>query len=67
MVQHLLERYKDDRSGRKALYIQADHFLVNRSSLYEIADEFCRMVGEMICFDEIHKYSAQGQFTHPAF
>jgi len=58
MTQHLLEQYKDDRSGRKALYIQADHFLVARSSLYEIADEFCKMGGELICFDEIHKYPA---------
>lgn len=58
MIQHLLEQYNDDRSGRKALYIQADHFLVTRSSLYEIADEFCKMGGELICFDEIHKYPA---------
>ena len=58
MTQHLLAQYNDDRSGRKALYIQADHFLVARSSLYEIADEFCKMGGELICFDEIHKYPA---------
>lgn len=58
MIQHLLEQYNDDRSGRKALYVQADHFLVARSSLYEIADEFCKMGGELICFDEIHKYPA---------
>jgi len=56
MIQHLLERYEDDRSGRKALYLQADHFLVARSSLYEIADEFYKLGGEFICFDEIHKY-----------
>jgi predicted AAA+ superfamily ATPase len=56
MVQHLLEQYRIDHAGRKALYVQADHFLVNRSSLYEIADEFCKMGGELICFDEIHKY-----------
>lgn len=58
MIQHLLEQYNDDRSGRKALYLQADHFLVARSSLYEIADEFCKLGGELICFDEIHKYPA---------
>jgi predicted AAA+ superfamily ATPase len=56
MIQHLLERYENDRSGRKALYLQADHFLVARSSLYEIADEFYKLGGEFICFDEIHKY-----------
>lgn len=58
MIQYMLGRYDDDRSGRKALYVQADHFLVTRSSLYEIADEFYKMGGEMICFDEIHKYPA---------
>ena len=58
MIQHLLEQYSDDRSGHKALYIQADHFLVARFSLYEIADTFCKMGGELICFDEIHKYPA---------
>lgn len=56
MIQHLLEQYGNDRSGRKALYVQADHFLVGRSSLYEIADEFHKLGGELICFDEIHKY-----------
>lgn len=56
MIQHLLEKYDNDRTGRKSLYIQADHFLVARSSLYDIADEFYKLGGELICFDEIHKY-----------
>ena len=56
MIQHLLGRYGNDIYNRKALYIQADHFLVTRSSLYEIADEFYKLGGELICFDEIHKY-----------
>jgi predicted AAA+ superfamily ATPase len=56
MIQHLLERYDNDRLGQKSLYVQADHFLVGRSSLYEIADEFQKLGGELICFDEIHKY-----------
>lgn len=56
MVQHLLDACGGDRFSRKALYVQADHFLVARSSLYEIAEEFCKFGGELICFDEIHKY-----------
>ena len=56
MIQHLLERYGNDRYSGKALYLQADHFLVARSSLYEITDEFYKLGGEFICFDEIHKY-----------
>ena len=56
MIQHLLGRYGNDIYNHKALYIQADHFLVSRSSLYEIAGEFYKLGGELICFDEIHKY-----------
>jgi len=56
MIQLLLDRYGNDIHHRQSLYIQADHFLVSRTSLYEIADEFYRLGGEMICFDEIHKY-----------
>ncbi|PIV82951.1 MAG: hypothetical protein COW52_10930 [Nitrospirae bacterium CG17_big_fil_post_rev_8_21_14_2_50_50_9] len=40
----------------KALYIQADHFLLGDRSLYEIAEEFQQLGGERICLDEIHKY-----------
>jgi hypothetical protein len=56
MIQHLLAGSGGDIFTRKGLYVQADHFLVARSSLYEIADEFRKYGGELICFDEIHKY-----------
>lgn len=56
MIQHLLDRYDDDILTRKALYIQADHFLVQRTSLYEIIDDFQKLGGEFVCIDEIHKY-----------
>lgn len=55
MIQRLKE-YADNHSVDKALYLQTDHFLVARSSLYEITAEFYKLGGEMICFDEIHKY-----------
>lgn len=58
MIQHLLDRYNGDVLTRKALYIQADHFLVQRFSLYEILDDFQKLGGEFVCIDEIHKYSA---------
>ncbi len=58
MIQHLLARQGNDLYTRKALYLQADHFMVGRSSLYEIADVFHKLGGELICFDEVHKYSA---------
>lgn len=56
MIQHLLEQAGGDRFSRQILYLQADHFLLSRTSLYEIADEFYRLGGKLICFDEIHKY-----------
>jgi predicted AAA+ superfamily ATPase len=58
MIQNLLASQNNDLFTRKALYLQADHFLVGRSSLYEIADEFYKLGGELICFDEVHKYPA---------
>lgn len=56
MIQYLLGTANGDLYNRQALYLQADHFLVARSSLYEIADEFYKLGGKLICFDEIHKY-----------
>lgn len=56
IIQHILSSYKNDIFTNSALYIQADHFLVGGQSLYEIAEQFYNLGGEMICFDEIHKY-----------
>lgn len=58
MIQRLLAAAGGDMFSRKILYVQADHFLVARSSLYEIADEFYKYGGGLVCFDEIHKYPA---------
>lgn len=56
MTQYLLEQANGDRFSRQILYLQADHFLLSRTSLYDIADEFYGLGGKLICFDEIHKY-----------
>ena len=56
MIQYLLEQADGDRFSRQILYLQADHFLLSRTSLYNIADEFYQLGGKLICFDEIHKY-----------
>lgn len=58
IIQHILSSYNNDYFTKKALYIQADHFLVGNHSLYEIAGQFHNLGGEMVCFDEIHKYPA---------
>ncbi|GAM11189.1 putative protein [Geobacter sp. OR-1] len=55
LVQHLLS-CDNDRTSSRILYLPADHILVARSSLYSIADDFVKLGGELICFDEIHKY-----------
>ncbi len=58
IIQHILASYNKHIFTNKALYIQADHFLIGSRSLYEIAEQFYNLGGEMICFDEIHKYPA---------
>jgi len=56
IIQYILSRYNRDITTRKAIYIQADHFLMGNRSLYAVAEEFSLMGGELICIDEIHKY-----------
>ena len=55
IIQYIHQHYPDLYTT-KALYIQADHFLLGDLSLYEIADLFVKMGGELLCIDEIHKY-----------
>lgn len=57
LVQYLVDAAGGDITSDKILYIQADHFLMARTSLYEVSQEFSRLGGEYIAFDEIHKYS----------
>ena len=56
IIQYIQQHYPDLYTT-KAIYIQADHFLLGNYSLYEIADEFVKMGGELLCIDEIHKYN----------
>ncbi len=56
LVQFLLDKVSQDLYDPSILYVQADHFLMGTTSLYEIADEFSAMGGKYIAFDEIHKY-----------
>jgi len=39
----------------KGLYVQADHVALGDASLYEMAQEFVQLGGELLCIDEIHK------------
>lgn len=56
IIQHLLASVNQDKYSNDILYIQSDHFLVQRHSLYEIAEAFNNLGGKIIAFDEIHKY-----------
>lgn len=56
MIQHLLDSCAGNPLTDKALYLQADHFLMANRSLYDIAEEFHNLGGELLCLDEIHKY-----------
>jgi len=43
-------------SRHKKLYFSADSIILSNHSLYEIAEEFSRVGGEVLAIDEIHKY-----------
>lgn len=55
IIQHLLAM-AENKLSNDILYVQADHFIVQQWTLYEIADSFVKFGGKIIAFDEIHKY-----------
>ena len=57
LVQLLLDKVQGNRFDSKILYIQADHFMMSKLSLYEVAERFNQMGGKWLAIDEIHKYS----------
>jgi uncharacterized protein len=61
LIQYLLQHAKGDKLSNKIMYVQADHFLLDNTSLYEIAEQFYTLGGEFIAFDEIHKYANWSQ------
>lgn len=61
IVQYIASKFRSKAKKRKALYLPADHMELGGRSLYEIAKEFNSMGGELICFDEIHKYDNWSQ------
>lgn len=56
IVQYMLRQYKGDVLSNKMLYLVADHFAMKNRALYEIAENFYKLGGELLCIDEIHKY-----------
>ena len=51
----LLQYLKAYRSEKKSLYIIADHPLVGQHGLFDIADAFQKVGGQLLVIDEIHK------------
>jgi predicted AAA+ superfamily ATPase len=56
MIQYIYSFIQEDTLSKAALYVPVDHFMVVGYSLYEIAEEFVNYGGQLLCFDEIHKY-----------
>ena len=57
ILQYLMEHSQNNSLSEKILYVPADHILVEKMGLYEIAQNFTQDGGEIIAIDEIHKYS----------
>ena len=57
LVQYLMGYCGGDLLSRKVLYVPVDHTNVAPYSMYEIAEAFHKEGGEVLVFDEVHKYS----------
>ncbi len=56
LVQFLLAQVQGVHLDPRILYIQADHFAMGNTTLYNIAEQFQNMGGIWLAIDEIHKY-----------
>jgi len=56
-----IAQYINQHKDKTSLYVSMDSFLVGDLSMYEIAEQFEQLGGELLCFDEIHKYSNWSQ------
>ncbi len=56
-----IAQYMAQHEEWKSLYVSMDSFVIGELSMYEIAEAFEQDGGELLCFDEIHKYSNWSQ------
>ena len=56
-----IAQYMALHSELESLYVSMDSFLIGELSMYEIAETFEMQGGELLCFDEIHKYTNWSQ------
>ena len=51
-----LQRALREQRGQKVLYVSADHSYFSRNGLYDVAEEFYKMGGEILYIDEVHNF-----------
>lgn len=56
-----IAQYMSHYQKEKALYVSLDDISNSTQSIYEIAEAFELQGGELLCFDEIHKYENWSQ------
>ena len=57
----ILQHIKEEMDVNKCLYVNAEDFYFSSHKLVELADEFCKMGGEYLCIDEVHRYDGWSQ------
>ncbi|MBQ0062951.1 MAG: AAA family ATPase [Prevotella sp.] len=57
----ILQHIKEDMDVNKCLYVNAEDFYFSSHKLGDLADEFCKMGGEYLCIDEVHRYEGWSQ------
>lgn len=56
-----IAQYMMSNKDLESLYVSMDSFIIGDFSMYEIAEQFEMQGGELLCFDEIHKYTNWSQ------
>ncbi len=49
LIQYLLSQVNNDRFSPDILYVQCDHFIMGKTSLYEVAEDFNALGGKINC------------------
>lgn len=52
----ILQHIKEEMDVNRCLYVNAEDFYFASHKLVDLADEFCKMGGEYLCVDEVHRY-----------
>ena len=52
----MLQHIKETMDVNRCLYVNAEDFYFASHKLVDLADEFCKMGGEYLCVDEVHRY-----------